>query len=255
MAALSLEKEARKFGFESAEQRDTAIASGCLNMNSYDIMIKNMFSSAQEMTEDWNITINDIQSFSDEINIQEIRQIINNSKSPIEVSELHEKYKSLSIEAKPILDKVKSVKLILGEIVDIQSEDIAQPFKTITFTQIVEINQDIEKSSAELNKKLSISNEFEERIKRFTPIEKMLDVINRTEEGIPIPLTTIASLAGTTIEEGESIIKSLLEENSKIGRYLEVEQLYIRGEDIGSAIDDLLDAFAQSEKDKIGKIE
>ena len=249
-------REAKRLGFVNAEQRDKVIATGCLNRYSHDIMIKNNYSNVEVMKDEWDRIISDILFISGKIDPDMIRQEIIGTKSPVEISELYEGYKSDLIDkSRSLISKANETIQMMRKIEKIDYSKTGEPFKPISLEKISDLREQISEIVLILEKKLPAFKEAEDRIKWFSPYPKILEVIQKTKANIPVQLTRIVELSGTDLEQTEEIIKLLLTDNPEIGQYLEFEQVYLRGEDVGSVIDDLLDNFAKFEQDKFGKLD
>ncbi|MCY3411756.1 MAG: hypothetical protein INQ03_09005 [Candidatus Heimdallarchaeota archaeon] len=243
-------QQAKSNGFSNASERDAALKAECLTMKAYEVLTKYEFSTATQLLEKHGKIVSDIDFIDSKIMTEELMNSINKSKNPIEIAELYTNFKVTHLQK--ISDMETNSGMVINALVDAKSLEVE--FKDMTKEDLINKHQSITQKMASLKSK-DLSSEFESRIKWFEPYQKILEVIQKTQAGIQVPLSRITDLSGATLEQTEGIIKLLLADNPDIGEYLEFEQIYIRGADVGSAIDDLLDDFEKFEKGKIGKLE
>ena len=88
----------------------------------------------------------------------------------------------------------------------------------------------------------------------FEPWDKLLDLIQQTQEGIPVNISRIAQLTHCSEENAVGLIKLLLQEHPTIGEFLELEQVYIKKSGVEDAIDKLINEYRSFEESGRGKI-
>lgn len=103
----------------------------------------------------------------------------------------------------------------------------------------------------ELNKQnLSIEQSFENRKIWFDPWERLLSLIQVTEDNMPIELSKISEIVDCREDHAENLVIWLLEENSYIGGYDKTAKIYTKGVKIQDYIDIMLGSF----KKDLGKL-
>ncbi|MCY3411779.1 MAG: hypothetical protein INQ03_09120 [Candidatus Heimdallarchaeota archaeon] len=236
-------------GFTTAKEKEVAITAGCLTKSAYSVIISENFENVNALQSSYEKKKSDIDFISSKIDVVHFREQLNNAKNPIEIAENYKKFKLQVQKSKTIIDQATPVLNVLNKV-----QSLPDAFTDTNQDELKQKFSDLNQAINDLRTK-DISDEFDTRIKWFEPYQKILEIIQKTQAGIQVALNRIADLSGASLEQTEGIIKLLLEENPEIGEYLEFEQVYIRGADVGSAIDDLLDNFEKFERDKVGKLE
>jgi hypothetical protein len=84
----------------------------------------------------------------------------------------------------------------------------------------------------------------------------LLKVMQQFEPNIPIPLSRLSEFTRESPQITEMRIKTIINQEPELGRFLELEKVFIREDGTGAMIDQLIDEQIHfQEESKVGKLD
>ncbi|MFX1283979.1 MAG: SBBP repeat-containing protein [Promethearchaeota archaeon] len=230
-------KAAIRAGFKTVKERSEAQAAGFLTADIYNIVKAAGWFTVAEMVGDWKNEFSATRKEITDEDIQDFNQSVQESISPLHLSEIESEFK-------PLFEKIKGKKTRLIQISSLQ-QSLATSYESSKTPLLIGISLDeLNTHSTQSASLLQFLNECEERINNsishrlefFTPWSRLLTLIQLTEDRTPVKLSEIANIVNCPEEQAEELITLLLKENDYIGKFDDKDKVYIKGHDVNELI-------------------
>ncbi|MCE7733560.1 MAG: hypothetical protein GPJ54_01695 [Candidatus Heimdallarchaeota archaeon] len=234
-----------KRGFSSLEDMNNAEIHGLKNKFARTLVQSSRYQNVKEMVEDWDSLIIALRKSLNSANLKELKELVNNTTSPIHLNEAEMGYMHSMGELNQFLLDFKSVVALQEGLADLPEVDDHLPLINFNRNELENYQNQINEGLSKL--KTAISN-YEEiigsRKQWFEPWQPLLTLIQMTQDGLPIDLVKIAEVIRCPEDQAENLLELLLIENKLVGTYKKSNRVYTKGTNISNYIESMLEKIA-----------
>ncbi|MCE7736783.1 MAG: hypothetical protein GPJ54_18010, partial [Candidatus Heimdallarchaeota archaeon] len=238
-------KETEERGFTNLDERKQAEAQGFITKSAQTLIHTTKEYTVEMMIEVWKSQNNSLEKLLKSINIEEIQVIVNSTTSPINLHDVELGYKHVSDELKQFQQEFNSIVALQQSISNLSLIDDELPFISLTKDELAGLRDNVVNDLINLNlMNDNLMSIIDVRKQWFEPWQRLLTLIQMTQDGLPIELIKIAEVIQGTEDQAENLLELLLEENTMIGKYDGSKRVYTKGTNISQYIQSMLEKIS-----------
>ncbi len=240
--------KAKALGFDTVKEMKTILRQGYKTKKEWQTIISLGFENIKEYQYAQSLGAADKDSLYSMIT----RDISNIHKSFIKYEN---NLNSIVQEIQTMLN-IKHIQNFSNQLKDIKSNfdsdnKILQNYKTdrILNRSFINVPSDIVKQQIEIAASIfSLQRKLDDRLPQVTERTKLIELLNQFTPDVPVALERIAKLTKLSVNKVETYIKEIIRFSPEVGKYLDLEQVFIKYTKADLEIDELLKQFQEWER-------
>ncbi|MCE7734090.1 MAG: hypothetical protein GPJ54_04370 [Candidatus Heimdallarchaeota archaeon] len=238
-------KDTQERGFTSVDDLKLAETQGFKTKSAQTVVQATKQSTVILLVDVWKSQINSSEELTKSIDLDKIQELVNSTTSPINLHDVELDYKPILEELKQFQLEFDSISVMQQSISQLSLIDGELPFVNFTTDNLTTVQDKVVTGLNNMNLMLdNLMKIFEVRKQWFEPWQRLLTLIQMTQDGLPIDLAKIAEVIQGSEDQSEKLLELLLDENAMIGTYDVSERVYTKGTDISQYIQSMMEKMA-----------
>ncbi|MHA2029010.1 MAG: hypothetical protein ACW99A_17405 [Candidatus Kariarchaeaceae archaeon] len=220
----------RRSGFETKSEKDLAENRGFKNKQILQIVQGTGYNSMDAMIKEWTNFINRLDETNFQAKIQNIEELISVSGTPDDLITSIQQSNEIFNDIVDSKNKIISFKSTADILKNFRKGDIGKYTNNLTQIELLDMTAKLNSSNDHLSSyENKIKNIISEKQSWFEPWDRLLSLIQMTQDGTPIHTSEISKVINLDTVHTEELLDLLLKENELIGTYEKESKIYTKG--------------------------